>query len=106
MKILNGVYMRALRRICNECRYGKSRHDIDIRKLLKAPSIDCLLMRSRLRYLARLVKTKPLALLSILRSKPRGKQLSWAKLVVDDMRTSRARVSLCSYLPEPAAAPQ
>ena len=56
IKVLNAVYMRVLRRTCNECRYGEKKiWDIEVRKKLLAPSMDCLLMRGRLRYLARIV---------------------------------------------------
>ena len=42
------VYMRVLRRISDDCSLGeKTSRDIDVRKKLRAPSIDSLLMRGR-----------------------------------------------------------
>lgn len=103
MKVLNVVYMRVLRRICNECRYGeKTIRDIEVRKKLLAPSMDCLLMRGRLRYLSRIVKGSPKALLCLLFSTPGNKKLPWTLRIVEDMRTLRHRVSICSRLPDPA----
>eukprot|EP00973_Karenia_brevis_P002289 307810-Karenia_brevis.AAC.1 len=102
-KLLNTVYMRVLRRMCNHCRYGtKTIKDIDVRRKLSAPSIDCLLMRGRLRYLARIVRLRPQALMSLLFSKPGNKRLAWSKLIVEDMRTLATRVSICSHLQHPS----
>eukprot|EP00973_Karenia_brevis_P001890 256807-Karenia_brevis.AAC.1 len=58
-------------------------------------------MQGRLRYLARIVRSKPRALVSLLFSRPKNKQLAWTKLIVNDMLTLRSRVSICSWLPDP-----
>ena len=93
--------MRVLRRIANACRYEKTIPDYEVRKRLRAPSIDCLLMRSRLRYLARLFSSSPKSLLGLLASRPRGQMLTWSKLILSDLMVLRQRVSLCSRLPDP-----
>ena len=83
-KMLNTVYMRVLRRISDDCSFGdKTVRDIDVRRKLQAPSIDCLLMRGRLRYLARIVKATPHALMALLFATPKGKQMPWCSLIID-----------------------
>ena len=101
-KTLNSVYMRVLRRISDDCSFGeKTIRDIDVRKKLQAPSIDCLLMRGRLRYLARIVKATPRALLALLFAAPKGKQMPWYSPIIEDIRTLKCRVGLCGPLPDP-----
>ena len=104
LKIIGEVYMRVLRRVANECRFEKCLSDAGVRAKLKAPSIDCLMMRARLRYLGRVLRNKPQALLAILAVRVNGQQLAWTKLIISDMLVIRARVSLCSWLPQPALA--
>ena len=60
MRIINNVYMRALRRIGGFMRYGASDtlSDIEVRTHLCKPSIDCLLMRKRLLYIPRILISK------------------------------------------------
>ena len=37
LRILNATYMRGLRRISGDCRFGKSATDIEVRRKLKSP---------------------------------------------------------------------
>jgi hypothetical protein len=102
---LNGVYMRVLRRIADKCRFERTICDAEVRKMLHMPSLDCIIMRSRLRYLSRVLRSQPPALLALLSSRPRSSTLPWTKLILLDMQTLRERVSLCSWLPDPATNP-
>ena len=93
--------MRGLRRIGGFCRYGHTITDLEVRQILKMPSVDCLFARSHLRYAARIVKIQPTTLTALLAAKPRGKRMPWTELVLKDMDTIRSLVSTCSSLPDP-----
>eukprot|EP00973_Karenia_brevis_P003043 417013-Karenia_brevis.AAC.1 len=62
--------------------------------------------RCRLRYLARVARQKPRALLSLLGSNPKKCKLPWTKLITEDLIILRCKVSLCSHLPDPDEDPQ
>ena len=73
---LNGVYMRVLRRIACDCRFGRPSHtDLEIRVKLGQPSIDCLLRRRRLLYASRILTTKHLALIAVLSLRVKSNRL-------------------------------
>ena len=74
LRRLNSVYMRALRRIADEISYeGRSElNDLQVRRKLGVPSIDCLVQRARLKYAARLETTRPRALVAVLRQRMNG----------------------------------
>ena len=56
--ILNGVYMRVVRRICDRPNFdGSAGSDLDARTVADMPSLDCLILRRRLIYLQRLIKS-------------------------------------------------
>ena len=101
LKVLNGLYMRVLRRIGDAPRFGHSDTDLEIRMRLMQPSVDCLVMRPRLRYLGRLVRNSPPTLLALLAARPGGASLPWVTLLVSDLGKLRALVALCSALPPP-----
>ena len=105
IKQLNSVYMRVLRRIANACRFGHGKTDYEVRLQLGVPSVDCILMRARLRYFKRIAMTKPVSLMALLASRPGGKMLPWVSLIVDDLDTMRKRTSMCSQLPDPRLDP-
>ena len=108
IRTLQTMYMRVLRRIFGESRYQRTQHtDLEVRRKMQQPSIDCLLMRARLRYVKRLVCNSPPALLAILASRVGGEQLPWVKLIVSDLRWLRENscVQLFWTLPDPTAAP-
>ncbi|CAK0862941.1 unnamed protein product [Prorocentrum cordatum] len=101
LQVLNGMYMRVLRRVGDAPRFGHSETDLEIRTRLKQPSLDCLVMRARLRYLGRLVRSSPPALLALLAARPGGARLPWVTLLVSDLGKLRELVALCSTLPPP-----
>ena len=61
----------------------------EIRELLSQPSVDCLLMRARMRYVRRLVIHVTLVLCALLRARHRGKFMPWTALVVQDLEWIR-----------------
>ena len=92
--------MRVLRRIAGRMRFEHSEKDIDIRRYLKMPSIECILARARLRYIQRLVCRQPKVLVSLLASRVHGRALPWMELVFADMMALKSAVSYCSWLPD------
>ena len=51
LDVLNGVYMRVVRRITGHVRFeGGGLTDHEVRKVGCFPSIDCLIQRARIRY--------------------------------------------------------
>ena len=67
--------------------------------------MDCVLMRARLTYLARMLRAQPPALLALLRQRPRGSRSRWLRLISDDMRRLRSLVARCNLLPDPDSDP-
>jgi hypothetical protein len=66
ISLLNTTYMRVVRRITNNVRFDADNvSDLEVRRLAGQPSVDCLLQRARLKYLARLLSVKPIALLAL-----------------------------------------
>ena len=105
-RVLNDVYMRAVRRLHGQARFGDGPTDLQVRMDARAPSIDCLVMRARLRYLRRLLVAQPAGMLALLASRPAGHRLPWLSLVAADMQRLRALVSECASLPCPEACAQ
>lgn len=103
---LNGVYMRGIRIISGCCRFGRAVTDAEARHSCGMPSIDCIVARARMRYIARLARTRPVTLLALLSSRPAGKPLPWVDLVVNDMTMMRGTVSACAALPHPGTDPR
>ncbi|CAK0884901.1 unnamed protein product, partial [Prorocentrum cordatum] len=101
LQVLNGMHMRVPRRFGDAPRFGRAETDLEIRTRLKQPSLDCLVMRARLRYLGRLVRSSPPALLALLAARPGGARLPWVTLLVSDLGKLRELVALCSTLPPP-----
>jgi hypothetical protein len=99
---LTAVYMRAVRRIFQCPRFGPVETDAAMRKRAKLPSVDCLLCRGRLRFLARLVRSQPPHVISFLSVRFKTKPLPWVELIRSDVDRMRLTVSLCSYLPDPS----
>lgn len=81
-KKASNVYMRVLRRTTNDPRYSKDTHftDLQIRQQLEAPSIDCILMRVRLRYMSRLARHQPPTLTALLHVRLDDQRLPWIML--------------------------
>ena len=55
-----------------------------VRVQLNAPSFDCLIMIARLRYMGRLARLHPSALVAILHVHPESKRLPWIRLIASD----------------------
>ena len=89
-RLLNCVYMRCLRRIAGDCRFGASDtlSDLQVRQKLVQPSLDCLISRRRLLH-ARSIATSrsPLlcAMLAQKCDKCPDKVLPWVKLLRRDL---------------------
>ena len=69
LRMVASVYNRALRRRAGAPRYERVEHapsDLDIRRKLRVPSYDCIMMRGRLRYVGRIIRTQPTALFAML----------------------------------------
>ena len=84
---LNSTYMRVYRRIHGHCRYKANDNiaDLAVRRIGGIPSIDCLLRRARLRFLARISRSDHQPLKAILSLTFKGKHLPWVQLVNQDM---------------------
>ena len=107
LTILNDVYLRGHRRMHDAVRAGPgSESGLDFRSRTRTPSIDCLLARARLTYLGRLLRSRPPALVALLRQRPRGLRSRWLDLLVSDLRRVRQLVARCSGLPEPDDDPE
>ena len=88
--------------MAGRCNFGDvTVSDLEVRKQLTMPSLDCLVARARLRYLGRIIRSRPASLLAILGSKPAGKSLPWTSLVAQDLRIVWRQVALCGKLPDP-----
>ena len=69
LRIVASVYNSALRRIAGGARFERDKHalsDLDIRRTLKVLSHDCIMMRGRLRYMGRIIRTRPTTLMAML----------------------------------------
>ena len=68
--------------------------NLELRKRLNMPSVQCVLMTRRLKYLARLAKSAPKSLIALLQATNRRKHAkSWGSSVVEDLRRLQQRVS-------------
>ena len=98
--ILNDVYLRCHRRMRDVCRTGDDcETDLAFRERTGTPSIDCLLCRARLRYLGRMTRAQPPALVALLRQRVAGRRPAWIELVVRDMARMLELVARCASLP-------
>ena len=106
LRSLNVMFMRVLRRIAGEPRFERCAHtDVQIRSSLGFVSIDCWLSRARLRYLGRIINSKPKSLLAALWL-GRDTVLPWVQLVRQDMRVLYDSVSEVQLvLPSPSISP-
>jgi len=101
LRVLGGLYMRVIRKIHGAERYGPSVTDAELRDQCRAPSIDCIVARARLRYLRRVLCGDHAALRTMLGQRAHGKRLPWVDLVVDDMRRLGQLVARCGHLGDP-----
>ena len=89
LRLLNGPYMRVLRRIAGLMRFGANDNlsDHEVRVLLDRPSIDCYVLRKRLAYVGRIVRRMPPKLTSFLRVSVNGVALPWVCQMLKDFAT-------------------
>ena len=105
---LNGVYMRVLRRIAGDTRFGHAElNDLQVRASLGQPSLDCLLVRARIKYAGRLMRLRPRALLALLHMQRQGRRLQCVKRLLADLDIAVARSSRheISQMPSAASSP-
>jgi len=93
--------MRVLRRIAGCMRYKRCESDLEVRRRLKAPSVECVFARARLRYVRRVVLRQPKTLLALLAVRYKGQLLPWVSLVLADLRAMRSAVACCCAMPDP-----
>jgi hypothetical protein len=106
LSILNGPYMRMLRRIFGEPRFERSAvSDFEVRRALGQPSIDCRVMSARLRFLPRVILHAPPVLRALLYDSG-GCGASWTRLVCNDLEYAWHRSPMCSNLPHPEVDPE
>ena len=107
LRKINDVYMRVLRRILGKPRYkGGQCSDVSVRNQLQQPSIDCLLIRRRLKYVGRVLQNRHKSLYAVLSLKYKGMQLPWVQLVASDLQKLYDNVSgVRQCLPAPCGHP-
>ena len=107
-RALNVVYMRVWRRIANCPRFnGQAGKDVEVRKALNVPSIDCYMRKRRLAYLCRLVACDVAPLLGILQIRDSQQvRLPWCRLVLNDLQVLYASLpSKLAALGDPSVYP-
>ena len=109
LRIVASVNNRALRRTAGTPRFERDEHalsDLEVRRTLKVPSYDCILMRGRLRYVGRIVRTTPttlVAMLSIRTGEPPAPP-EWFVRVQEDLHSAWKTVAvgsdseICAFL--------
>ena len=88
-KATNAMYMRVLRRVCDESRYGAPDclTDLQVRKKLGVMSISCKLRIRRLSYLSQLAENASAPLLAMLSTRDgKGNLLPWCQTIVHDLQ--------------------
>ena len=95
VKRINTVYMKVVRRIAGAVRFKLTDNitNLDARRAINAPSIECLLLRARLLYFSSLARFGPPILLAIFASitdsqrEPGGtRRMTWAAQIIHDLR--------------------
>jgi hypothetical protein len=108
VRTLNRVYMQVLRRISDHSRFGApgTLSDIRVRRLLRQPSVECILAKASLSYVARLLRTGPQSLQALLQF--RGGldgtlMLPWVRQIINDLRgLQKYYTTKLAALPDPA----
>ena len=97
----NGVYMRGLRRIAGDPRFSADVQytDLQVRALLKMPSVDCFVSQLRLAYLGRIVRARPRGLLGLLHLRDGTRRLPWVMEVGKDCERLRVHGLLPASFP-------
>ena len=102
LRVLNATYMRGLRRISGDCRFEHTIPDVEVRRKLQMPSFDCVLVRKRFAYLARVVRCGPTVLTALLAARPRGHIMPWTSVIIKDLQCLWAMAAKCAHLSDPA----
>ena len=87
-------------------RFERDEHalsDLEVRRELRVPSYDCILMRGRLRYVRRIVRTRPTTLLAMLSSRTGEPPASpeWVVRVQEDLHLAWKTVAVLASAPPP-----
>ena len=93
--------MRVVRKINDESRYEETKSDAMVRDEYRIPSIDCLLMHARLKYLRRILINQPPGLVALLSLRPKGQPLPWIVQMYGDLKTLHRLVNLGADLSDP-----
>ena len=104
---LNNVYMRVMRKISGHCRFSVSDNisDLQVRELCAKPSIDCLLVRARLRYIRRVCRHPAQALFLLLCMRYQSFAIPWVKQLMYDFGKLREYASAHGSSLPPSNAP-
>ena len=106
LRIVASVYNRALRRIAGTPRFERDEHalsNLEVRRTLKVPSYDGILMRGRLRYVGRIVRTRLTTLIAMLSIRS-GEPLAppeWFVRVQEDLHFAWKTVAVLASAPPP-----
>ena len=104
-KRLEAFLMRCLRRLAGEPRVpipGRVRiSDVELRRLLKIPSIESQIRRARLMYAASMVKVAQPSVAALLGVGQRGRA-DWASLLLGDLESPREVCPLFQNLDDPS----
>ena len=94
--------MRGLRRIVGDPRFSADVQytDLQVRAMLKAPSIDCIVSRMRLAYLGRIVRGRPRGLFGLLHLRAGAERLPWVLEVGTDCHRLREYGALPLAFPD------
>jgi hypothetical protein len=110
LKILDDAHMRVLRRIAGRMRGnehdGKHSTALEVRRELRAPSLECIIVRRRLMYYARLAIHRPRMLWALLQARPNNTPLPYAKQAMDDFAVLQAHCPQAAKLPDVSLAPK
>ena len=102
IRIMNQSYVRVVRKRLGCSRYdGTAESDELVRKRYSIPSVDCILQKKRLAYLARLILCRPKSLITLLHATRCECRLPWTRFVLQDM--SFLRGQSLPWLPCPVA---
>ena len=96
IKKLNVVHTRCVRRIVGEMRFSRESSDLSDRKVRMkagAESLDCIILKKRLRYLARLQNANAAPLIALLQVRPNGNTLPWISQIKSDLKFVFASVA-------------
>lgn len=77
------MYMRGLRRIGGWARYDRTLPDLEVRRRLGSPSLECLLARARLKYLRSVLAAPSPLTRASLAACPGS---LWSRQIVEDLR--------------------